>query len=74
MTTSMWLTSPGTAIRRLDAPSSKLYPLNAPPTWIRIGAYINHTSYVTDGLRLMMFKDGAALAGGNALPVLAHTH
>jgi ABC-2 type transport system permease protein len=47
--------------------SNALYPLETLPTWMRIGALINPTSYVIDGVRQMMLKDGAALAGGEVL-------
>jgi ABC-2 type transport system permease protein len=47
--------------------SNALYPLEALPTWMRIGALINPTSYVIDGVRQLMLKDGAALAGGDVL-------
>jgi ABC-2 type transport system permease protein len=47
--------------------SNALYPLRSLPTWMRIGAYINPTSYVIDGVRQMMLKDGAAMAGGEVL-------
>jgi hypothetical protein len=36
---------------------------------MRIGALVNPTSYVIDGVRQMMLKDGAALAGGDVLPL-----
>ncbi len=49
--------------------SNALYPLESLPTWMRIGALINPTSYVIDGVRQMMLKDGAALAGGEVLPL-----
>jgi ABC-2 type transport system permease protein len=47
--------------------SNALYPLEMLPTWMRFGALINPTSYVIDGVRQMMLKDGAALAGGEVL-------
>jgi ABC-2 type transport system permease protein len=47
--------------------SNALYPLDTLPTWMRIGALVNPTSYVIDGVRQMMLKDGAALAGGEVL-------
>jgi len=47
--------------------SNALYPLEALPTWMRIGALINPTSYVIDGVRQTMLKDGAAIAGGEVL-------
>ena len=49
--------------------SNALYPLDTLPTWMRIGALINPTSWVIDGVRQMMLKDGAALAGGEVLPL-----
>ncbi len=49
--------------------SNALYPLDTLPTWMRIGALVNPTSYVIDGVRQMMLKDGAALAGGDVLPL-----
>jgi ABC-2 type transport system permease protein len=49
--------------------SNALYPLDALPTWMRIGALVNPTSYVIDGVRQMMLRDGAALAGGDVLPL-----
>jgi len=49
--------------------SNALYPLSSLPAWMRIGALINPTSYVIDGVRQMMLMDGAALAGGDVLPL-----
>jgi ABC-2 type transport system permease protein len=49
--------------------SNALYPLSSLPTWMRIGAYINPTSYVIDGVRQTMLLDGAALVGGDVLPL-----
>jgi ABC-2 type transport system permease protein len=49
--------------------SNALYPLSSLPPWMRIGALINPTSYVIDGVRQMMFMNGAALAGGDVLPL-----
>ena len=49
--------------------SNALYPMESLPTWMRIGAYINPTSWVIDGVRQMMLKDGAAMAGGEVLPL-----
>jgi ABC-2 type transport system permease protein len=47
--------------------SNALYPLESLPTWMRIGALVNPTSYVIDGVRQLMLEDGAALAGGEVL-------
>ena len=49
--------------------SNALYPLESLPTWMRIGALINPTSWVIDGVRQMMRKDGAAMAGSEVLPL-----
>ncbi len=49
--------------------SNALYPMESLPTWMRIGALINPTSWVIDGVRQMMFKDGVAMAGGEVLPL-----
>ncbi|MCP4538004.1 MAG: ABC transporter permease [Chloroflexi bacterium] len=49
--------------------SNALYPLDSLPTWMRIGALINPTSWVIDGVRQTMLKDGAAMAGGEVLPL-----
>ena len=49
--------------------SNALYPLASLPTWMRIGAQLNPTSYVIDGLRQMVLQNGAALTGGEALPL-----
>ena len=47
--------------------SNALYPLESLPGWMEIGARLNPTSYVVDGLRQMVFENGAALAGGETL-------
>ena len=49
--------------------SNALYPLATMPTWMRIGSLLNPTTYTIDGLRQMMFRDPAALAGGDPLPL-----
>jgi ABC-2 type transport system permease protein len=49
--------------------SNALYPLETLPTWMRIGALVNPTSYVIDGVRQMMLRDGAKLTGGEVLPL-----
>jgi ABC-2 type transport system permease protein len=49
--------------------SNALYPLDAMPTWMKVGALINPTTYTVDGLRQMMFRAPIALAAGNALPL-----
>ncbi len=51
--------------------SNALYPLESLPTWMRIGAMLNPTSYVIDGVRQMMLKGGAAMTGGEVLPLWA---
>jgi ABC-2 type transport system permease protein len=49
--------------------SNALYPLGTMPTWMRIGSLINPTTYTIDGLRQMMFRNPAAMAGGDPLPL-----
>jgi ABC-2 type transport system permease protein len=49
--------------------SNALYPLSWLPKWMQIGALINPTSYVIDGVRQMVLENGAALAGGEVLPL-----
>lgn len=49
--------------------SNALYPLESLPTWMRIGALINPTSWVIDGVRQTMLKDGAVMVGGEVLPL-----
>jgi ABC-2 type transport system permease protein len=38
--------------------SNALYPLDTMPTWMRIFAYLNPTTYVVDGLRQSLFGAG----------------
>ncbi len=38
--------------------SNALYPLESMPTWMRIAAYLNPTTYVVDGLRQSLFGMG----------------
>ncbi|NDJ85402.1 MAG: ABC transporter permease [Chloroflexi bacterium] len=49
--------------------STALYPLEALPRWMQIGAQINPTSYVVDGLRRLVFEDGLSMAGDDVLPL-----
>ena len=49
--------------------SNALYPMKSLPLWMRIGATINPTSWVIDGVRQMMLQDGAAMADGQVLPL-----
>jgi ABC-2 type transport system permease protein len=49
--------------------SNALYPLATMPTWMRIGSLLNPTTYTIDGLRQMMFRDPAVMAGGDPLPL-----
>ncbi len=46
--------------------SNALYPLEKLPTWMEIGARINPTSYVVDGIRQMVLENGS-MAGGETL-------
>ena len=36
---------------------------------MRVGARLNPTSYVVDGMRQMVFENGAALPGDESLPL-----
>lgn len=38
--------------------SNALYPLSTMPTWMRLVAYLNPTTYVVDGLRQTLFASG----------------
>ncbi len=49
--------------------SNALYPLASLPTWMQIGARLNPTSYVVDGMRQVVFDNGASLAGAEFLPL-----
>ena len=47
--------------------SNALYPMDSMPTWMEVLSRANPTSYVADGVRAMVFKEGAALAGGETM-------
>ena len=49
--------------------SNALYPLSSLPEWMQIGARLNPTSYVVDGIRQLMLQNGDVLAGGELLPL-----
>jgi ABC-2 type transport system permease protein len=49
--------------------SNALYPMESLPLWMRIGAYVNPTSWVIDGVRQMMLQNGSDLVGGEVLPL-----
>lgn len=49
--------------------SNALYPLSSLPAWMQIGARLNPTSYVVDGIRQMMLVNGDLLAGGELIPL-----
>ncbi len=49
--------------------SNALYPLRTLPGWMKVGAYLNPTSYVVDGLRQTILAQGTILSGGNAMPL-----
>ena len=48
--------------------SNALYPMASLPGWMRIGALVNPTSYLVDGLRRTTLADGG-LAGADLLPL-----
>lgn len=49
--------------------SNALYPLSALPTWMRIAAQLNPTTYVIAGIRRMVMEGGAVLGGAESCPV-----
>jgi len=49
--------------------SNALYPLETMPTWMRIGALINPTTYVVTGLRYMLLENGAEFAKVDTIPL-----
>ena len=49
--------------------SNALYPLQTMPTWMRVGALINPTTYVVTGLRYMLINNGAELAQVDGIPL-----
>ena len=49
--------------------SNALYPLETMPTWMRIGALINPTTYVVTGLRYLLIVNGNELARVEAIPL-----
>ena len=48
--------------------SNALYPLSSLPAWMQIGARLNPTTYVVDGVRQMVLQNGDVLAGGELIP------
>jgi ABC-2 type transport system permease protein len=49
--------------------SNALYPLATMPTWMKVGALINPTTYMIDGARQMLFRETVILAGSQTLPL-----
>lgn len=49
--------------------SNSLYPLATLPTWMRIGAMLNPTTYVVTGLRTITMAPAADVAGVNTIPL-----
>ncbi len=49
--------------------SNALYPLSSLPQWMQIGARLNPTTYVVDGIRQMVLQNGDMLAGGDMIPL-----
>ena len=49
--------------------SNALYPLETMPTWMRIGALINPTTYVVTGLRYTLLENGAEMAQIDGIPL-----
>lgn len=49
--------------------SNALYPLSSLPQWMQIGARLNPTTYVVDGIRQMVLQNGESLANGEFIPL-----
>lgn len=49
--------------------SNALYPLETMPTWMRIGALVNPTTYVVTGLRYLLIANGTELARVESIPL-----
>lgn len=49
--------------------SNSLYPLATLPTWMRIGAYLNPTTYVVTGLRSITMAPGTEVSNIAAIPI-----
>ena len=49
--------------------SNSLYPLNTLPTWMRIGTYINPTTYVVTGLRRITLSPTYAMGTDANIPL-----
>jgi ABC-2 type transport system permease protein len=49
--------------------SNALYPLSTMPTWMRIGSYINPTTYVIDGMRQMMMANDVISVMSDPIPL-----
>lgn len=49
--------------------SNALYPLSTLPQWMQIGARLNPTTYVVDGIRQMVLLNGDLMAGGELIPL-----
>ena len=51
--------------------SNALYPLEALPTWMEIGARLNPVTYLVDGLRQTILQAGNSMAGADFIPLWA---
>ena len=49
--------------------SNALYPLDSLPRWMYYGAMANPTSYVVDGMRQTLLKNGTTIAGNKIIPL-----
>lgn len=49
--------------------SNSLYPLNTVPTWMRVGAMFNPTTYVVTGLRTITMAPAANVAGVGVIAI-----
>jgi ABC-2 type transport system permease protein len=49
--------------------SNSLYPLETLPTWMRIGAYLNPTTYVVTGLRQITLGPAPTMGTVASIPI-----
>ncbi len=49
--------------------SNALYPISSLPTWMKIGAKMNPTSYLVEGLRHLIFSDNSHLTNHTTIPL-----
>jgi ABC-2 type transport system permease protein len=47
--------------------SNSLYPLETMPTWMRIAALVNPTTYVVTGSRIMLIENPSAVVNASTI-------